>query len=145
MQNSADHYKLIFTSYLPCQQLLGLQLQGLFVGCLSLIRLLHLTGRQADEHPCIIVVLLKLQNSLKPCRRRSRDEIFLWSRATLLQFVSRTPETDIPKCCTYASILHICLKERKLTLQCLRASLYSLFFMASLALFSAAFTSLLDI
>jgi len=32
-----------------------------------------------------------------------------------------------------------------ITLQCFRASLYSLFLMASLALFNAAFTSLFDI
>lgn len=35
--------------------------------------------------------------------------------------------------------------KKTLTLQCFKASLYSLFLMASLAFFSSAFTSLLDI
>jgi len=50
----------------------------------------------------------------------------------------------------YINAIHLSLMKKKteaahLTLQCFKASLNSLFLMASLALLSAAFTSLLDI
>ncbi len=68
---SCDHY--ILPPYLPCQQLPRLQLHSLFISCLCLIWLLEFTGCQANEHPCIIIVLFKFQNSLKTTTKRAKS------------------------------------------------------------------------
>lgn len=108
-------------AYLPGQQLLRLQLYCFFIGCLRLIWLFQFTGCQPDEYPGIVIILFQFQYSLKP-RLREQSQLH-----NIFVYLSE-----------YFSL-------RYFTLQCFSASLNSLFFMASLALFSAAFTSLLDI
>lgn len=50
----------IVLPYLPCKQLLGLQLHSLFICSLCLIWLLQFTCCEANENPRIVIVLLLL-------------------------------------------------------------------------------------
>lgn len=122
----------VLLPYLPGKQLLRLQLHSLFISSLCLIRLFQFTGCQANEHPCIVIVLFYLQNSLKSHIEESSYERFGVSWSHLVYRLISCHQDIAPE-------------SKYFTLQCFRASLNSLFLMASLALFSAAFTSLLDI
>lgn len=122
----------ILLPYLPGKQLLRLQLHSLFISSLCLIWLLQFTRCQANEHPCIVIVLFDLQNSLKSNIEKSSYKRFGFPWSHLVYRLISCHEDILPE-------------SKYFTLQCFRASLNSLFLMASLALFSAAFTSLLDI
>lgn len=122
----------ILLPYLPGKQLLRLQLHSLFISSLCLIWLLQFTGCKANEHPCIVIVLFYLQNSLKSHIEESSYERFGVSWSHLVYRLISCHQDIVPE-------------SKYFTLQCFRVSLNSLFLMASLALFSDAFTSLLDI
>lgn len=54
----------VYTTNLPRKQLLRFKLCSFPVGRLSLFGLLQLTRCNSNKHPGIVVILLKLQNSL---------------------------------------------------------------------------------
>lgn len=93
----------ILLPYLPGKQLLRLQLHSLFISSLCLIWLFQFTGCQANEHPCIVIVLFYLQNSLKSQIEESSYErlgVFMVSFG-----VQTNPLSS--RYCSWIQILHL--------------------------------------